>query len=219
MADDNTGVTPEPDDNPTPQDRRKPPAAAPEPDDSLDRDRLKSALEKERQLRKKENQEFQELKRWKEQQDQAQQEAKDKELSEADRIRKALAESAKRESEATRRAEALEKEMEQTKIDNAVEREATRMGWIYPDIAASLLPRDPERSRISIDPETGQVKGAKEALERLVKDKPELVRAPPRGGTPPRENGGGRGGYPAGVGPNNQAVDPVQELLKGGGYY
>ncbi len=57
--------------------------------------------------------------------------------------------------EAERRAEALETALKRTRINSAVEREAAKLGFIYPEIAPRLI----DETRIQIDEDTGQDRG------------------------------------------------------------
>lgn len=155
------------------------PERAHEPEDidglKAEREKLKTALAKA-------NKEAADRRRRLEELEAKEKEAEQAQLTEAERIRNAAGEALKKRQEAEERARKAEEALVATRIDHAVERAAAgRME--YPEIAPSLV----DRSRISYDPETGKVDGAKEAVDRLLKDKPGLDTTNRGGGTPPRE--------------------------------
>lgn len=144
----------------------------------------------------------------------AEEERQNGQLSEMEKARKELTESQRRTQDAVHRAEAAEAQAVELRITHAVERQAAAMGFEYPDITPQLI----ERRLVSYDPETNKVTGAKEALERLLKDRPGLAKASPRGGTPPRDVVL-RGGLAAHQ--REQEVRPLtpkEDLLAQGGY-
>jgi hypothetical protein len=56
-----------------------------------------------------------------------------------------------------------------------------------------------DRDMVEIDPDTGKVKGAKEAVEKLFKERPGLGGAKRGGGTPLRDTSGNRRAMNGGV--------------------
>lgn len=163
--------------------------APPEADD--EKQRLRAALSKA-------NKEAADRRRRLEELERAEEERKTATLTEAEKVRKAAKDAEAARVEAERRAVDAEAALTEERLKSAVERTATTMGFDYPDIAPSLI----DRSRPLIDEETGKPdpKAIKDALERLLRDKPGLAGAAPRGGTPPREGprrtSGGRQGAP-----------------------
>lgn len=145
-------------------------------------------------------------------------ERKNGELSEMDKLKRQLGDFKQRELDTVRAKEVAEARLVETRINNAVERQALAMGFEYPDIAPQLI----DRKRVVYDPETEKVDGVKEALERLLKDRPGLVKASPRGGTPPRDFTS-RGGVVGNGSRNDRGTEvrtltPTEDLLNLGGY-
>ncbi len=107
------------------------------------------------------------------------------ELEEADRKRQedALSEEEKRKArlaateqkarDAEERAAKLERENWQLKIDREVEAEAQRQGIADPRLVAPLL-RGLGGNGIEIDPDSGKTLGVKAAVDKLLKDYPDL---------------------------------------------
>lgn len=93
----------------------------------------------------------------------AEQEAKDAQLSEIERIRKQHAELQAQHDTYTRQAQ-------ERIVRYEVERQAAKLGIIDPDAAARLL----DRSELEVD-DTGMPTNAEKLLEKLVKQKPYLV--------------------------------------------
>lgn len=178
-------------------------APTPPPDEGdEDPAALKAELERTRKALKDANRISAEKRARLEELERIEQERKDNELTEAERVRKAADDAARARAEAERRAAAAEAALVQTRIDHAVEREAARLGFQYPDIAAQLV----DRRKITVD-EDGKIAGVKDTLEKLLKDKPGLAASGPRGGTPPRDTP--RGGAPV---PNGRAADAPRPL-------
>ena len=101
-----------------------------------------------------------------------------KKLEKYEQEEAARAEAAKTElQKAQDKAAALKAELEtaQTtisglRISTAVEREAIRMGFLHPEDVLKLI----ASSSLEVT-EAGEVKGAKEAVEKLAKERPEMV--------------------------------------------
>ena len=125
-------------------------------------------------------------------------------LSEADRVKETSAEFERRATDAEGRMAAAVAEVARVKVDAAVEREAARAGFVYPEMVPSLI----DRNRVEID-EDGKVVGVKDAVERLAKDKPLLLNAPRAGGSPQSI-----ARRVAGNGVTEAAVDPMAEIRK-----
>jgi chromosome segregation ATPase len=181
-------------------------------DDVVDNDAeaIRAELERTRKALKDANKEAADRRRRLDELEAVEEDKRRAGLSEMERLKAERADAVKTAAEAERKAEDAEERLQRTIEDAAIEREATRMNFIYPDIAPSLV----DRKRISRDEETGRPAGIKEALERLLKDKPELAYAAPSGGTPPRDGprrlrGGGRG---------DRAPDIEAELRASGKY-
>jgi predicted secreted protein len=179
MVNDDETTNPPP---PPPKAKTPPPPPRDEelPDDA---EALKDEVRRMRDALKKTNKENADRRRRMEELEQAETARQNATLGETDRLKKEAKDAATKAAEADRRAIAAEERLIKEQIDAAVEREAFKMGWEYPDIAPSLI----DRSRVEKDEETGKITGVKEALERVVKEKPNLVQAAPRGGTPSRE--------------------------------
>jgi len=188
MADDNPSDLDPVDDEPP-----KPPVRTPDPkkpappprDEDLptDPEEMKeyvSRIKKQLSVVQRENNE---RKRRQDDIDRQEEERKNATLGESERLKKEAKDAANKATEAERRATAAEERLVKEQIDAAVEREAVKLGFEYPDITPQLI----DRTRVEKDEETGKITGVKEALERLAKERPNLVAASPRGGTPPRE--------------------------------
>lgn len=89
----------------------------------------------------------------------------------------------KRADEAEGRYKEAERLRDAQTIDREIERNALKAGFEYPDFAPNLV----DRRNISIDEDTGRVVGAKEAVDRLAKERPALLTAKRGGGTPTRD--------------------------------
>ncbi|HMF59211.1 MAG TPA: hypothetical protein VK595_02495, partial [Vicinamibacterales bacterium] len=132
-------------------------------------------------------------------------------LSETERLKTENKAAATKAAEAERRATAAEERLVREQIDAAVEREAVKLGFEYPDITPQLI----DRTRVEKDEESGKIVGVKEALERLAKERPNLVAASPRGGTPPREGPRRTGDRePRGKGESNPFEDELRRTGK-----
>jgi hypothetical protein len=115
---------------------------------------------------------------------------RDKDLPEMDKLKR---DNAELESRATK----AEADLAEARISNAF-LTANSHEWANPATALRLL----DRSKIQIDPSTGDVSGVKDAAEALAKSDPYLLKPksaepgsgePPKPGTIPGNNGGGSG--------------------------
>lgn len=115
-------------------------------------------------------------------------------LSETDRIKRAVADSTARVRTLESENDALKRQNADLRIDHAVQAEAAEAGFLYPGDVPRLIDRD----RVEIDPDTGKITGAKDAVARLAKDRPGLLRAQSGAGSPQammtRRPGAGGGG-------------------------
>ena len=105
----------------------------------------------------------------------------------------------KRADEAEGRTKESEGLRDAQMIDREIERNALKAGFEYPDFAPNLV----DRRNISIDEDTGRVVGAKEAVERLAKDRPALLTTKRGGGTPTRDQTTPRSGTAQPATPQN----------------
>lgn len=218
MATENTTPESETDEDENPKSTPKPTTkTSPKPapatrDDDLpdDPEELKALVARERAARAKVNKESADRRHRLEELERAEQERKDAQLSETQRVeRETKAERQKRE-DAERRAEAAEKKLIDQKIDTALFIEASKRIWDYPETAAQLV----NRRGIEYDEDNDKVHGVKEALDRLEKEKPGIGGSSPKGGTPPRE--GPR--RPAAPGERDQR-NPFIDEFRGSGKY
>jgi hypothetical protein len=135
-------------------------------------------------------------------------------MSETDRLRRSESINAKRAEEAERRAAEAEQRHLESQVDIAIER-AAHGTFEYPDTVPRLI----DRRKITIDEETGEILGVKEAVAKLAKDKPGLTFAKRGGGTPPRDGDYRRAGQPqrppAG---DDYRPTPLDHLRAGGDY-
>jgi hypothetical protein len=125
----------------------------------------------------------------------AEEERKAAGLSETEKVKNRLAAAERKAQEAEAKAQKAEARLRQNAIDAAVERAAREADFLYPE----LVPRQIDAGLVEIDEETGKVTGAREAVARLIKLYPDLVKSRAGGGTPPRDNpqrrpGAGGGG-------------------------
>jgi hypothetical protein len=199
---------------PQTQGKRTPPTRERElPEDP---DELKRELQRTRDALKRANQEATERRRKLDEIEDRERKAKEKDLTDGQRLQKQLADERRAKAEAERELADARELLVRTRIDTQVEREAQALDFEYPDIAPSLI----DRGEVEYDPETGRVDGVKKALERLLKAKPGLAKSYSGGGTPPRQNPrqppfGGRGGD----GNQGQQQPSIhQQLAAEGGY-
>lgn len=188
-----------------------PPPPREEETDDVDalRDQIKEmklALTKANKLTTEKRLRLEELERKEEEQANAK-------LSDDEKTKQSLRLAEQRAAEAERRAKESEERMLRNEINLAVEREAGKLLFEYPEIAPQLI----DRSLVEKDEVSGRIVGVKEALERLIKDKPGLVLSAPRGGTPPRE--GPRRQGPNGRQPQETPADQFENDLRGTGKY
>lgn len=150
-----------------------------------DPDEARDELRRTREALAKANKEAKDHRLAREELQRAEDERSQATLSETEKTKKAARDAEAARVEAERRAADAEAALAEERVDAVVEREATKQGFAYPDITPRLI----DRKRPLIDEETGRpdAKAIKEALERLAKDRPGLIEAAPRGGTPPRE--------------------------------
>lgn len=215
MAGENPGATPETDVTTDPQ-TRPAEGVTPEADDGQSAAALKEALRREREVRKKFERQAADEKRRADDFAKERQSQEDEEKSEVQKAREGREAADRAKAESDRRAEAAEKALVQKLIDHEVEREAQKLGFLYPEIAPSVI----DKSRVRFDPDTQRVEGAKDAVERVLKDKPGLANTPTRGGTPPPGSGGGRpSGGPGGGGQGHQTLTPHDDMMVHGNYY
>jgi vacuolar-type H+-ATPase subunit I/STV1 len=106
--------------------------------------------------------------------------AEESKLSEAEKVKRAVAESATRARTLEADNEALRRQLADLRIDHAVQAEAADAGFLYPGDVPRLI----DRARVEIDEDSGKVAGAKDAVARLAKDRPGLLRAQAGAGSP-----------------------------------
>jgi len=154
-------------------------------------DALEDSFEAERKKREEAETELEKLR-------EERQEAKESNLTEKEKAERA-AESAKREAEEARR------EARKATIDAALEREAAEAGLKSPGRSLKLVDRD----AISYDTDTGEVSGAKGAVEDLRDDMPELFRDhdPAPGSTSSPGSGDGKPGDKEAAGGDEPETD------------
>jgi murein DD-endopeptidase MepM/ murein hydrolase activator NlpD len=140
----------------------------------------------------------------------AEEERKAAQLSEKERIEKETKAERQRREEAEHRAAEAEKKLIDQKIDTALYVEAAKRGWEWPETACQLV----SKRAIEYDEDEDKVKGVKEAMDRLEKDKPGIGGSSPRGGTPPRE--GPRRTNPTGT---REGRNPFEDELRSSGKY
>jgi len=177
-----------------------------EPPTSEDPAELKSEIDRLREALKKANKDQLSRRTRLEELEAKEREREEAQLSEADRIKRAVADATARARELESAVAEKDRRIFNLLIDHAVQAEAADAGFSYPDIVPSLIDRD----RVSIDEETGKVTGAKDAVARLAKDKPGLLRGAHGAGSPqamtvrrPAQGGGAQ-----------QPVDMEAELRK-----
>jgi len=135
------------------------------------------------------------------------------ERAELERLRAEVPALRAKNKETSARLATAHETIETMKLGREVEAVARTMGFEYPDIAHQLI----DRGALTVDPETGETQGIRAALQALLKDRPGLQTAPPRGGTPVRETGGAQ---PAAAdAPGTRALTPTEDLLLQGGYH
>jgi hypothetical protein len=132
----------------------------------------------------------------------------EQDLPESERAKRAAAESLEQARAARREADEIRAELLETRISNAIEREAAGK-FVYPDVVSKLI----DRTNIAIDPETKEVTGVKAAVAKLLKDRPGLALAGTGGGTP-APAGSRRPGTPAPAAPPVREIDAEAEIRK-----
>jgi hypothetical protein len=127
-------------------------------------------------------------------------------LSEDEKRKARLAQLETKAREAEERAEKLARENLRLKIDREVIDEAKRQGVPRPEMIPALV-RGNDGMGIEVDPESGKTLGVKDAVQKLLKEYPDLLefggvtrgrgtpprmdspyRLPPRSGVPPRSD-------------------------------
>lgn len=207
---DNADPTPEPTSaRPRPGD--KVPPRKPDTTDDADADTLKAEVERLRRETKQKDTDAKNLRLKLQDFERRQQEEEDAKLTEAERVKKAREEAEERARAAEAALEKIRADLIEERIDRAIESAAAGL-MEYPDTAPRLI----DRSRVEYDPDTGFVKGAKDAVERLLKDKPGLSTVRRGGGTPPRDTGPRRppGGEPPPSPRYRLPIDPYEEELQ-----
>jgi uncharacterized membrane protein YqiK len=152
--------------------------------------------------------------------EEAEETRKSGELSELERTKKAAAAAAQAKAEAEAKAAAAERALIDTRIDHSIERVAAQLNIEYPSHVPKLIKRD----KIGYDADTGEVdrNSVQKEVERLIKDCPNLVKAPHGRGSPNRDTPPTRPAN-AGVRGNNRSKDEEEpdlyaELHNEGGY-
>lgn len=180
-----------------------------------DPDELRAELERSRAALAKVNRESAERRRRLEDLERAEEERTRAQMSETDRQKREREDAERRAREAEDRAREVETLLASERIDRAVERAAMELGFEYPQDVPKLI----DRSRIDVDEETGKILGVKEAVDKLLKERPALLSVRRGGGTPQRDAAGARRPtYPDGshVTPEDRAR---QQLLASGRYH
>lgn len=134
-----------------------------------------------------------------------QEDRKKAQMGEVDRLKQELADRDQRERDKEAANESLKAENLRLRVDGLIERAAIAAGFENPELAPRLI----DRERITSDPDSGKIEGVKEAVDRLAKEYPGLVRSVKSGlghpSTIRARQGGGNGSDP-------QAVDPRAEV-------
>lgn len=191
------------------------PKAPPSREVPEDPDELRSELERTRSALAKTNRESAERRRRLEDLERAEEERKTAQLSESDRVKRDREEAERRAKEAEQKADLLSAQLQAERIDRAVERAAFDLGFEYPQDVPKLI----DRERIEVDQETGKILGVKEAVDRLVKDRPALLSVRRGGGTPQRDGAGlRRPNYTPGDHTATPEDRARQQLLQSGRY-
>ena len=125
-------------------------------------------------------------------------------LAEIDRLKGELAAKDAKLSEVTAQ---VAREKATAAIASVVQREAAAIGFVHADLVHKLV----DHSLIKVGP-SGEITGAREAVERLARDRPALISAPHGGGSPAARDSrrDGRPQQPAG----QPAVNIEAELRK-----
>lgn len=156
--------------------------------DDTDVARLKAENERLKKAQQETNRKAAADRKFREDIEREREEKKAAQMTEAERLRKELEESrkARLEAEAALRSEQTAKR--DLGIANEIEREATRVGFIYPEDVPDML-RKRGRFDDFVNAETDEIdrKRIKESVERLAKDREGLLTARRGGGTPTRE--------------------------------
>ena len=169
----------------TPPAKPRKPESPPRRDEPADDDAdLKSEVERLRQQTRQKDADAKRLRQKLEDFERKAREEEDAKLGETERLQKARDEAARKAAEAESAAARARAELIEERINLAVEREAAKQGFSYPDKVSRLIDRD----RIEIDQDDPKkIVGVKEAVERLAKECPGMLTARPGGGTPSRE--------------------------------
>jgi hypothetical protein len=193
--------------------------ATPEREAATDRDALddaeslKAEVARLKAFNKKANDESAARRKRLEELERAQEERENAQLGEKDRLQKERDDFAKRLAERERLDAERQEQIKSLTIRHAVEEEARRLNFEYPDLVPAMLPR----GEVELD-EDGKVIGAKAAVEKLAKDRPGLVTASRGGGTPPRDGQGGRRPLNGGGAPQSLEERTTAELSATGRY-
>jgi hypothetical protein len=163
-------------------------------DASEDTAALKLELKNTREALKKINAESAQRRKRLQELEDAQAAAENAKLGETERLKRERDDLARRLAEKEKAESEKEAEIREMKIRHAIE-DAAREHFEYPDLVPGMIDRD----MVEIDPDTGKVKGAKEAVEKLFKERPGLGGAKRGGGTPLRDTSGNRRAMNGGV--------------------
>lgn len=175
--------------------------------DTQDPDRLAAELERTRVALKKANSEAAERRRRLEELEAEQTKKAEAELSETEKLRKALAAHEAKARDAEALAARATADLQRSRVDHAIERFAAEAGFLYPETVPALIDRD----AIEVD-EHGKVLGVRDAVNKLAKDKPGLLSAPGRGGTPVRDAPRRGGGATAAQSPHDRVYTPEERI-------
>jgi chromosome segregation ATPase len=108
-------------------------------------------------------------------------------LSETEKIKRAVADTTTKARALETDNEALRRQLADLRIDHAVQAEAADAGFLYPGDVPRLI----DRARVEIDEDSGKVAGAKDAVARLAKDRPQAGAGSPQAMTTRRPGQGG----------------------------
>lgn len=177
------GETPERDEKkPT---KTEPPRETPVDDlEGKSPDEIAAELKRTRESLKKANKEAADRRRRLDELEAAERQREEAKLTEDERTKRETERQREEARQVRTRAAELEAENKRLKIDHAVYIEAQEKGFEYPQDVSRLIDLD----AIDMD-EVGRVdtKTVKDAVERLAKARPALLRARYGGGTPPRD--------------------------------
>lgn len=149
-----------------------------EEDEEFDKGRAMATIRKLRGIEKDQSKELKSLRKFK-----ADADAKAKEEEDAEKTE--LQVQTERADTAEGRVTELEGTLRNERIGRAIEREASKLGFIDSQDAWSLISAD----GIEYDDETGSVKGHTKLLKTLAEEKPYLLELEGTPGTPPRKSG------------------------------